>query len=162
MLTKMEEYKLLKDVKTTFDEYEKNVNEFAAKHALDRLPFAFLQGFGEVLNGYLKIIEQDKSKKMAGALRVPIYGIKARYHNETVQKGAIKEIQQILDDYLHDLEQELNIQPQKVEKAETKTEPILLRDAVKRTLDKYEEEKAQEKNMEEQKLLDKIFGKTNQ
>jgi len=29
-------------------------------------------------------------------------------------------------------------------------------------LDKYEKEKAQEKNAKEQKLLDKIFGKTNQ
>ena len=68
----MEEYKLLKDVKTTFDKYEKNVNEFIAKHALDRLPFVFLQGFGEVLNGYLAIIEDDKSEKMANALKSPI------------------------------------------------------------------------------------------
>jgi len=162
MLTKMEEYKLLKDVKTTFDKYEKNVNEFAEKHALDRLPFAFFQGFGQVLNGYLKIIEKDKSEKMADALTVPIYGIKARYHNETIQKGAIKEIQQILDNYLHDLEQELDIQPQKAENTETKKESVLLRDAIKRILDKYEKEKAQEKNAKEQKLLDKIFGKTNQ
>ena len=73
MLSKMEEYKLLKDVKTTFDEYEKNVNEFIAKHALDRLPFVFFQGFGKVLNGYLKIIEDDKSEKMADALKSPIY-----------------------------------------------------------------------------------------
>lgn len=164
MLSKKEEYNLLKDVKTTFDNYAKNVNEFAEKHALDRLPLEFLSGFGAVLNGYLKIIEEDKSKEMVDALKVPIYGIKARYNDETIQKGAIKEIQQILDNYLHDLEQELDIKPQqtKEEKTEDKKESVLLRDAVKKILDKYEKEKAQEKNAKEQKFLDEIFGKTNQ
>lgn len=160
-MDKMTEYNLLKDVKESFEGYVKIVNEFIKMRALDRLPFAALKSFGAVLNGYLKIIDEDKSKEIVEALKVPLYGIRDRYHDKTIQMGAIKEIEQIINSYLHDLEKELHIEPEKEEKVDVKKESNLLKDAVEKVLDKYEKDKKQAKQNEEKKFLDDIFGKIN-
>lgn len=161
MINKIEEYKLLKDVKKNLDEYSKLVDDFAKNHALDKLPFIAFKSWVDVLNGYLRIIDEDKGQKIFKALEVPIYGIKQRFANETVQKGAIKEMQQVINSYLKDMEKELDIKPEQIKEAGVKKKTNALKDAVEKVLDKYEEDKKTAKQNKEKKLLKDIFGNIN-
>lgn len=161
MINKIEEYKLLKDVKKNLDEYSKLVDDFAKNHALDKLPFIAFKSWVDILNGYLRIIDEDKGQKIFKALEVPIYGIKQRFANETVQKGAIKEMQQVINSYLKDMEKELDIKPEQIKEAGVKKKTNALKDAVEKVLDKYEEDKKTAKQNKEKKLLKDIFGNIN-
>lgn len=161
MINKIEEYKLLKDIKKNLDEYSKLVDDFAKNHALDKLPFIAFKSWVDVLNGYLRIIDEDKGQKIFKALEVPIYGIKQRFANETVQKGAIKEMQQVINSYLKDMEKELDIKPEQIKEAGVKKKTNALKDAVEKVLDKYEEDKKTAKQNKEKKLLKDIFGNIN-
>ena len=161
MINKIEEYNLLKDVKKTLDEYSRLVDDFTKKHALDKLPVATLKGFVDVLNGYLKLVDEEKGQKIVKALKVPIYGIKERFADETVQKGAIKEMQQVINSYLKDMEKELDIKPEQIKEAGAKKKTNTLKDAVEKVLDKYEENKKAAKQNKEKKLLKDIFGNIN-
>lgn len=161
MINKIEEYKLLKDVKKNLDEYSKLVDDFAKNHALDKLPFIAFKSWVDVLNGYLRMIDEDKGQKIFKALEVPIYGIKQRFANETVQKGAIKEMQQVINSYLKDMEKELDIKPEQIKEAGVKKKTNALKDAVEKVLDKYEEDKKTAKQNKEKKLLKDIFGNIN-
>lgn len=161
MINKIEEYKLLKDIKKNLDEYSKLVDDFAKNHALDKLPFIAFKSWVDVLNGYLRMIDEDKGQKIFKALEVPIYGIKQRFANETVQKGAIKEMQQVINSYLKDMEKELDIKPEQIKEAGVKKKTNALKDAVEKVLDKYEEDKKTAKQNKEKKLLKDIFGNIN-
>lgn len=161
MINKIEEYKLLKDIKKNLDEYSKLVDDFAKNHALDKLPFITYKSWVDVLNGYLRMIDEDKGQKIVEALKVPIYGIKQRFANETVQKGAIKEMQQVINSYLKDMEKELDIKPEQIKEAGVKKKTNTLKDAVEKVLDKYEEDKKTAKQNKEKKLLKDIFGNIN-
>ena len=161
MINKIEEYKLLKDVKKNLDEYSKLVDDFAKNHALDKLPFIAFKSWVDVLNGYLHMIDEYKGQKIIKALEVPIYGIKQRFANETVQKGAIKEMQQVINSYLKDMEKELDIKPEQIKEAGVKKKTNTLKDAVEKVLDKYEEDKKTAKQNKEKKLLKDIFGNIN-
>lgn len=161
MINKIEEYKLLKDVKKNLDEYSKLVDDFAKNHALDKLPFIAYKSWVDVLNGYIRMIDEDKRQKIFKALEVPIYGIKQRFADETVQKGAIKEMQQVINSYLKDMEKELDIKPEQIKEAGVKKKTNTLKDAVEKVLDKYEEDKKTAKQNKEKKLLKDIFGNIN-
>lgn len=161
MINKIEEYKLLKDIKKNLDEYSKLVDDFAKNHALDKLPFIAYKSWVDVLNGYIRMIDEDKGQKIVEALKVPIYGIKQRFANETVQKGAIKEMQQVINSYLKDMEKELDIKPEQIKEAGVKKKTNTLKDAVEKVLDKYEEDKKTAKQNKEKKLLKDIFGNIN-
>lgn len=143
------------------DEYSKLVDDFAKNHALDKLPFIAYKSWVDVLNGYIRMIDEDKGQKIVEALKVPIYGIKQRFANETVQKGAIKEMQQVINSYLKDMEKELDIKPEQIKEAGVKKKTNTLKDAVEKVLDKYEEDKKTAKQNKEKKLLKDIFGNIN-
>ena len=161
MINKIEEYKLLKYIKKNLDEYSKLVDDFAKNHALDKLPFIAYKSWVDVLNGYIRMIDEDKRQKIVKALEVPIYGIKQRFADETVQKGAIKEMQQVINSYLKDVEKELDIKPEQIKEAGVKKKTNTLKDAVEKVLDKYEEDKKTAKQNKEKKLLKDIFGNIN-
>ncbi|MFQ6696417.1 MAG: hypothetical protein ACLRFF_01255 [Alphaproteobacteria bacterium] len=161
MINKIEEYKLLKYIKKNLDEYSKLVDDFAKNHALDKLPFIAYKSWVDVLNGYIRMIDEDKRQKIVKALEVPIYGIKQRFADETVQKGAIKEMQQVINSYLKDMEKELDIKPEQIKEAGVKKKTNTLKDAVEKVLDKYEEDKKTAKQNKEKKLLKDIFGNIN-
>lgn len=143
------------------DEYSKLVDDFAKNHALDKLPFIAYKSWVDVLNGYIRMIDEDKRHKIVKALEVPIYGIKQRFADETVQKGAIKEMQQVINSYLKDMEKELDIKPEQIKEAGVKKKTNTLKDAVEKVLDKYEEDKKTAKQNKEKKLLKDIFGNIN-
>jgi len=169
-VTREQSIQMMKDVLKAFNEYLYAYNEYAKNDIKNRKNWAraVCDNFVQTLNEY-GATDTPKVKELFHDLNVPIHGMWHLYDDRTVHDGAVKDIERLLKEHLDFLQGKENVR-QQTDEPKSKVESEVksasnknnFRDAVAAVLDKYDEDKKVAKKKKEEKLLEHIFGKTNQ